>query len=72
MSVSNRKIRSSLSFNLRLKSEKSKLKIKKGVTIGLKATIMGDVEIGKYATIAPHEVVLPKSKIPEGKKPETK
>lgn len=50
----------------------SKLKIEKGATIGLKATIMGDVEIGKYATIAPHEVVLPKSKIPEGKKPEAK
>ena len=48
----------------------SNLKIEEGVTIGLKATIMGDVEIGKYATIAPHEVILPKSKIPECKKPD--
>lgn len=45
-------------------------KIKEGATVGLKATIMGDVEIGKYATIAPHEVVMPKSRIPDGKEPE--
>jgi len=47
----------------------AKTKIEEGATIGLKATIMGDVEIGKYATIAPHGVVLPKSRIPGGKKP---
>ena len=50
----------------------SKLKLKEGATVGLKATIMGDVEIGKYATIAPHEVILPKSRIPNGQKPEAK
>jgi hypothetical protein len=45
------------------------VKIRKGATIGLKATIMGDVEIGEGATIAPHEVILPKSRIPAGRKP---
>jgi len=30
---------------------------------------MGGVEIGEGATIAPHEVILPKSKIPSGRKP---
>ena len=45
------------------------VKIHKGATIGLKATIMGDVEIGEGATIAPHEVILPKSRIPAGRKP---
>lgn len=45
------------------------VKIRKGATIGLKATIMGDVEIGEGATIAPHEVVFPKSRIPAGRKP---
>jgi hypothetical protein len=43
-------------------------KIASGVTIGLKATIMGDTEIGEGATIGPHEVVLPKSRIPAGRK----
>lgn len=47
----------------------SKVKIKKGATVGLKATIMGDVVIGKGATIAPHELILPKTKIPAGRKP---
>ena len=45
------------------------VKIRKGATIGLKATIMGDVEIGAGAVIAPHEVILPKSRIPAGRKP---
>ena len=45
------------------------VKIGNGVTIGLKATIMGDVEIGEGAVIAPHEVILPKSRIPAGRKP---
>lgn len=49
-----------------------KVKIGKGVTIGLKATVMGDVEIGDGAGIAPHEVVLPKSRIPAGRKPAVK
>ncbi|MGD9898668.1 MAG: hypothetical protein AB7T22_06030 [Calditrichaceae bacterium] len=42
------------------------VKIGKGATVGLKATIFGDVEIGAGATIAPHEVVRPKSRIPAG------
>ncbi len=46
-----------------------KVKIRKGATVGLKATIMGDVEIGEGSTIAPHEVILPKSRIPAGRKP---
>ena len=45
-----------------------KVKIENKVTIGLKATVFGDVEIGEGAVIAPHEVVLPKSRIPEGKR----
>ncbi|KAA3613793.1 MAG: hypothetical protein DWQ05_16075 [Calditrichaeota bacterium] len=45
------------------------VKIRKGATIGLKATIMGDVEIGENATIAPHEAILPKTRIPAGRKP---
>jgi serine acetyltransferase len=45
------------------------VKIHRGATVGLKATIMGDVEIGEGATIAPHEVILPKSRIPAGRKP---
>lgn len=46
-----------------------RVKIRRGATVGLKATIMGDVEIGEGATIAPHEVILPKSRIPTGRKP---
>lgn len=44
------------------------VKIRKGVTIGIKATVMGDVEIGEGAIIAPHEVVFPKSRIPAGRR----
>jgi hypothetical protein len=46
-----------------------KVRIRKGATIGLKATVMGNVEIGEGAAIGPHEVVLPKSRIPAGRKP---
>ena len=46
-----------------------RVKIGKGATVGLKATIMGDVEIGEQAAIGPHEVILPKSRIPAGRKP---
>jgi len=45
------------------------VRIRKGATIGLKATVMGDVEIGEGAVIAPHEVILPKSRIPAGRRP---
>jgi acetyltransferase-like isoleucine patch superfamily enzyme len=47
----------------------SPVKIRDRVTIGLKATIMGDVEIGEGAMIGPHEVILPKSRIPAGRRP---
>jgi hypothetical protein len=40
------------------------VKIKAGATIGIKATVMGDVEIGEGAMVSPHEVVMPKSRIP--------
>lgn len=50
----------------------SKVKIGKAATVGLKATIMGDVEIGPGAIIAPHEVILPKSRIPADRKPNNK
>ncbi len=47
----------------------SKVKIGDGVTIGMKATIMGDVEIGPGAMIAPHELILPKTRIPAHRRP---
>ncbi len=37
-----------------------------GVTIGLKATLMGGVIVGAGAKILPHSVVLPKTVIPDG------
>jgi hypothetical protein len=46
-----------------------RVKIGKGATVGLKATIMGDVEVGEQAAIGPHEVILPKSRLPAGRKP---
>jgi hypothetical protein len=46
-----------------------KVKIHDRVTIGLKASIMGAVEIGEGAVIGPHEVILPKTKIPAGRRP---
>jgi hypothetical protein len=45
-----------------------RVKIGKGTTIGIKATVMGDVEIGEKAIIAPHEVIYPKSRIPAGRR----
>ena len=42
------------------------VKIGRGANIGLKASIMGDVEIGAEATVKPHSVVLPKTRIAEG------
>lgn len=47
----------------------ARVKIGDGVNIGLKATIMGDTEIGAKAMIGPHEVILPKSRIPANRKP---
>jgi hypothetical protein len=42
------------------------VRIGKGATVGMKATIMGDVEIGEQARILPNSVVMPKSRIPAG------
>jgi hypothetical protein len=42
------------------------IKVGRGATIGLRATIMGDVEIGEKAKILPNSVVLPKTRIPAG------
>jgi len=41
----------------------SPVHIKRGATVGLKASIMGDVVIGENATITPHAVIMPKSRI---------
>ena len=40
--------------------------IKKGANIGLKSSIMGDVVIGENATVKPHSVVLPKTRVADG------
>lgn len=39
--------------------------IKKGATIGLKSSIMGDVIIGKKVTIQAHSLITPKTRIPD-------
>lgn len=40
--------------------------IRKGATVGLRAIIMGGVEIGEGAKVLPNSVVLPKTVIPAG------
>lgn len=40
-----------------------KLQIKNKATIGLRASLMGDVIIGEGAVVFPHEVVMPKSRV---------
>ena len=42
-----------------------KLIIHDNVTIGLRASIFGDVVIGRNATVKPHDVIFPKTRIPE-------
>ncbi len=42
------------------------VRIHKGATIGLRAIIMGDVEIGENARLLPNSVVMPKTRIPAG------
>lgn len=42
------------------------VKIGDGTTIGLKASIMGDVTVGKNALIKPHAVLIPKTRIEDG------
>lgn len=44
----------------------ARVKIGRGATLGLRALIMGDVEIGEKAKILPNSVVLPKTVIPPG------
>lgn len=43
-----------------------RVKIRKNATIGLRAIILGDVEIGEGAKVMPNSVVLPKTRIPAG------
>ncbi|MCB0361759.1 MAG: hypothetical protein KDD35_03520, partial [Bdellovibrionales bacterium] len=40
--------------------------IESGATIGLKASIMGDVVVGKNAIVKPHTALLPKTRLGEG------
>ena len=42
------------------------VKIGNDVTIGLRAIILGDVEIGDHALILPNSVLLPKTRVPAG------
>jgi len=42
------------------------VKIDDKATIGIRATIMGDVEIGKGATVLPNSAVMPKTRILDG------
>ncbi len=44
--------------------------IKKGATIGLKASLMGDVIVGEKVTVRPHSVLLPKTRLFKGDKQE--
>ena len=42
-----------------------RLIIQDGATIGLKASLFGDVVIGKGAMVKPHDVIMPKTRIPD-------
>jgi acetyltransferase-like isoleucine patch superfamily enzyme len=42
------------------------VRIGRGATVGQKATVMGDVEIGEHAVILPHSVLLPGSRVGAG------
>lgn len=44
----------------------SKVKIGRGTTIGLKASVMGGAKIGDGCMIKPHSVVLPKATVADG------
>ena len=44
----------------------ARVRIGRGATIGLRATIMGDVVIGDGARVLPNSVVLPKTRIAAG------
>ncbi len=45
---------------------RSPIVIRKGATVGLKATLLGGVEIGEGSTIMPNSFIAPKMKIPGG------
>ncbi len=49
-----------------------KLIIKDGATIGLKASLFGDVIVGERALVKPNDVLLPKTRIPDVPKKEIK
>ncbi len=40
--------------------------IKKGATVGLKSSIMGDVIVGEKVTVKPHSILLPKTRLNKG------
>lgn len=42
------------------------VRIRKGATVGLRAIILGDVEIGERARVLPNSAVMPKTRIPAG------
>jgi len=42
------------------------VRVRRGATIGLAATIMGDVEVGEGAVVLPHSVLLPGSRVGAG------
>jgi hypothetical protein len=42
------------------------VKIKRGATIGLKASLMGDVIVGEKVTVKPHSILLPKTRLNKG------
>lgn len=46
----------------------STLEIKKESTIGLKASVFGNVVIGERCTVSPHQVVLPRTRLEDGQK----
>ncbi len=46
----------------------STLEIKRESTIGLKASVFGNVVIGERCTVGPHQVVLPRTRLEDGSK----
>jgi hypothetical protein len=46
--------------------------IKKGSTIGLKASVMGDVVVGDNSMVSPHDVLLPKTRLESTPDPKSK
>jgi serine acetyltransferase len=42
------------------------VRVRRGATVGLAATLMGDVEVGEGAVVLPHSVLLPGSRVGAG------